>query len=267
VVALTQQSGDRAYEASATGNYASALATSGQLEEAVVQCERALALHRELGNVRNAAIMLSNMGLYDIDGRHLERARARLTQALEEERRLGGRLDEGVTLGQMAILELVAGDLERARDTAEQAVALLTSIGAREHVGHHRVLTAIIAWAQGDRCGARAALEQARATLTFHVPSNDLVRLLDLILRIDEGEITDPSEVLTSLPPPPSAVRGRALWDLAEGFLAAAGAARTNDPAMRERARAALARVTERALAGTVEPWRTELARRVDALG
>ena len=91
--------------------------------------------------------------------------------------------------------------------------------------------------------------------------------LLDLVLRIDEGEITDPSEVLTSLPEPPSGLRRRAVWNLAEGFLAAADAARTSDPAMRDRARAALGRVTERALAGTVEPWRTELARRVEALG
>ena len=266
-IALTQQAGDRAYEASATGNYAAALAVSGQLEEAAIQCQRALTLHRELGNVRNAAIILSNMGLYDVDQRHLERARSRLTQALDEERGLGDRVQEGVTLGQMAVLELVAGNLQRARDNAEQAVTLLTSVGEREHVGHHRLLVAIIAWAQRDRWRARAALEAACATRTFHYSSHDRVQLLDLILRIDEGEISDPLEVLTSLPEPPAAVRRRAVWDLAEGFLAAAGAAQTSDPALRDRARAALGRVTDRALAGTVEPWRTELARRVEALG
>jgi tetratricopeptide (TPR) repeat protein len=266
-IALTRRAGDRAYEASATGNYASSLASAGRIEEAALQCQRALSLHRELGNVRNAAIILSNMGLYDVDVRRLERARSRLTQALDEERRLGDRLQEGVTLGQMARLELVAGDFAQAREYAEQALALLTALGEREHVGHHRLLVAISAWAQRDRGGARTALEQACATRSFHYSAQDTVLLLDLLLRVDEGEIGDPSEALTSLPEPPSAVRRRAVWHLAEGFLAAAGAAQTHDPALRDRARAALDHVTARALAGTVEPWRTELARRVEALG
>jgi predicted ATPase/DNA-binding winged helix-turn-helix (wHTH) protein/Tfp pilus assembly protein PilF len=265
-IALTRKAGDRAYEASARGNYASSLASAGRIEEAALQCQRALSLHRELGNVRNAAIILSNMGLYDVDSRRLERARARLTQALDEERRLGDRLQEGVTLGQMARLELVAGDFPQASEYAEHALAMLTAVGEREHVGHHRLLVAIIAWAQRDRCGARAALEQACATRTFHYSAQDTVLLLDLLLRVDEGEIGDPWEALTSLPEPPSAVRRRAVWLLAEGFLAAAGGARTRDPVLRDRARAALGCVTDRALAGTVEPWRTELARRVEAL-
>src|SRR5204862_354586 len=93
-----------------------------------------------------------------------------------------GRTDEALANA------LAAGNLQGARDNAEQAVSLFDSIGAREHVGHHRLLLATIAWAQGDRRGARAALEQACATLTLQHSSQDIVLLLDLILRIDEGE-------------------------------------------------------------------------------
>ena len=267
-IALTRQTGDRAYEASTTGNYASALYLANRFEDAALQYERAVAFHRELGNARSAAIMLSNMGFHDVDDRHLERARLRLTEALAEMRRLGDRVQEGVTLGQMAHLELVAGDLRAAQERAEHGVALLTAVGERDHVAYLHLFLGIVAWSLSDRCRARAGLERARPVLDRVPVADGSLFLFDLLLRLDDGEMGDPSEALASLPEPPPDARGRALRYLAEGFLAAAAAKRTGDAVLRERARAALvASVTERPLAGTVEPWRTELGRRVAALG
>jgi predicted ATPase/DNA-binding winged helix-turn-helix (wHTH) protein len=265
-IALTQRAGDRAYEASAMGNYGTALWSADHFDAAGRAYARALEIHRELGNARSASIMLSNLGLQDLDEGHFERARFRLGQALAEQRRLGELRHAGVTLGHLALHSLVMGDCRTARDRAEEGVRLLASVGERECRAHEILLLGKIAWELGDRARARREAERARDGLGNRAESLATLQLLDLVLRIDEGEIDAPERVLGELPDASSNTRTRALGSLAQGFLSVAQALRTGDVAARDHAVAMLALVPERSLLTTTGAWRRELARRVRSL-
>jgi predicted ATPase/DNA-binding winged helix-turn-helix (wHTH) protein len=265
-IALTQRAGDRAYEASATGNYGTALWSADRFDDAGRAYARSVALHRELGNVRSAAIMFGNLGLHDLDEGRFERSRFRLGQALAEHRRLGDRLHEGVTLGHLALHALVVGDCRVARDRAEEGVRALASVGERECRAHEIMLLGIIAWELGDRTRARHEAERARDGLGNRPQSLATLYLLDLVLRIDDGEIDLPERIAHELPDASSSTRSRALVRLAQGFLFVADATRSGDTAASDRAREMLELVPERSLLTTTSAWRRELERRLRSL-
>jgi predicted ATPase len=245
-IALTREAGDRAYEATATGNYANVLWAAARCDDARRAYARSLELHREVGNERSAAIMLSNLGLCDLDDGRLERARFRLGHALAEHRRLGDCVQEGVTLGHLACHALVDGDSRLARERAEAGVRLLAGAGERDYRAHELLLLGMIAWEQGDASGARDALERTGDDLGPRPESLAARFLLDLVLRVDAGD--DPEEPVV---PAAGPERARALYRLADGFLRPSEAPEV------------LAQVPARRLHATVTPFRRELARRV----
>jgi len=265
-IALTQRAGDRAYEASAMGNYGTALWSADHFDAAGRAYARSVAIHRELGNARSASIMLGNLGLHDLDEGHFERARFRLGHALTEHRRLGDALHEGVTLGHLALHALVTGDCRSARDRAEEGVRVLSAVGERECRAHEILLLGKIAWELGDRKRARHEAERARDGLGNRPESLATLYLLDLVLRIDDGETDVAERIASELPDASSNTRTRALGSLAWGFLFVADAIRTGDAAMGERAGAMLDLVPARSLLATTGAWRRELARRVRSL-
>ena len=265
-IALTQRAGDRAYEASALGNYGTALWSADHFDAAARAYARSVEIHRELGNARSASIMLGNLGLHDLDEGHFERARFRLGHALAEHRRLGDSLHEGVTLGHLALHALVTGDCRSARDRAEEGVRILSSVGERECRAHEILLLGKIAWELGDRKRARHEAERARDGLGNRPESLATLYLLDLVLRIDDGETDVAERVVSELPDASSNTRTRALGSLARGFLFVSDAIRTGDAAMGERAAAMLDLVPERSFLTTTGAWRRELARRVRSL-
>jgi predicted ATPase/DNA-binding winged helix-turn-helix (wHTH) protein len=265
-IALTQRAGDRAYEASALGNYGTALWSADRFDAAGRAYARSVEIHRELGNARSASIMLGNLGLHDLDEGHFERARFRLGQALAEHRRLGNSLHEGVTLGHLALHALVTGDCRSARDRAEEGVRVLSSVGERECRAHEILLLGKIAWELGDRKRARHEAERARDGLGNRPESLATLHLLDLVLRIDDGEAENSERIVSELPEGSSSTRARALGSLARGFLLVAEAIRTSDAATGQRATAMLDLVPERSLLTTTGAWRRELARRVRSL-
>jgi tetratricopeptide (TPR) repeat protein len=265
-IALTQRAGDRAYEASAMGNYGTALWSADHFDAAGRAYARSLEIHRELGNARSASIMLGNLGVHDLDEGHFERARFRLGQALAEQRRLGELRHVGVTLGHLAIHALVIGDCRSARDRAEEGVRILSSVGERECRAHEILLLGKIAWELGDRNRARHEAERARDGLGNRPESLATLHLLDLVLRIDDGETDTAERAATELLDASSNTRTRALGSLARGFLFVAEAIRTGDPAANERAAAMLDLVPVGSLLTTTGAWRRELARRVRSL-
>jgi predicted ATPase/DNA-binding winged helix-turn-helix (wHTH) protein/Tfp pilus assembly protein PilF len=265
-IALTQRAGDRAYEASALGNYGTALWSDDHFDAAGRAYARSLQIHRQLGNARSASIILSNLGLHDLDEGHFERARFRLGQALAEQRRLGELRHVGATLGHLAIHALVVGDCRSARDRAEEGVRILSSVGERECRAHEILVLGKIAWELGDRTRARHEAERARDGLGNRPESLAALHLLDLVLRIDDGETDEAEHAVSGLVDASSNSRTRALGSLARGFLFVADAIRNGDAAAGERARAMLELVPAGSLLTTTAAWRRELARRVRSL-
>jgi predicted ATPase/DNA-binding winged helix-turn-helix (wHTH) protein len=265
-IALTQRAGDRAYEASAMGNYGTALWSADHFDAAGRAYARSLEIHRELGNARSASIMLGNLGVHDLDEGHFERARFRLGQALAEQRRLGELRHVGVTLGHLALHALVVGDCRAACDRAEEGVRVLSSVGERECRAHEMLLLGKIAWELGDRKRARHEAERARDGLGNRPESLASLHLLDLVLRIDDGETDTAERAMTELADASSNTRTRALGSLARGFLFVNDAIRTGDAALGERAAAMLDLVPAGSLLTTTGAWRRELVRRVRSL-
>ena len=113
---------------------------------------------------------------------------------------------------------------------------------------------------------ARHEAERAREGLGNRPESLATLYLLDLVLRIDDGETDAAERVVVELPDASSSTRTRALGSLARGFLFVADAIRTGDPALGERAAAMLDLVPVRSLLTTTGAWKRELARRVRSL-
>ena len=111
-------------------------------------------------------------------------------------------------------------------------------------------------------CGARRS--EARAArgagdgLGNRPESLATLHLLDLVLRIDDGETDAAERVVSELLDASSSTRTRALGSLARGFLFVADAIRTGDAAAGERAAGMLDLVPARSLLTTTGAWRRE---------
>lgn len=258
-LAIIRERGDRAAEGNLLGNYATALWTTDRLDRVAEVYERAVLLHRESGNERSAAIMLANLGLHDIDRGCFERSRARLEEALAIQIGLHDRVQQGITRGHLANLLLVEGDVPAAIAAAEEAIAILVEAGEAGNRPHVHLGLGIAAWVAGDPGRARRELETAIGMMPLLTQGFAGAALLDLVLRIDAGEIADPIGEIGRLPAPMPWLRSRTFHRLAQGFLAV-----QHDLA---RARAALVPLSEHPLAMSVGPFRRELGRRIAAFG
>lgn len=253
----SRRAGDGAFEASVLGNYGTALWLCDAPEASCRAYRESARLHEAHGNPRRAAIMRANLGMHAANDRELGRARGILEAALAEHQRLGDRHNEGVASAHLARLELIEGRYADAEARAGAGLELLSAVGDTNTRLRLWLTRAASRWVRGQLEPAWADLHRAQA-LRGEAPRcfGDQV-LLELLLRLDGGELGDLDEAWASAPPPQSWRRARLLVEIGRGFFAL------------ERHRRGGPRPDLRALldppppfALTVEPFADELRRR-----
>jgi predicted ATPase/DNA-binding SARP family transcriptional activator len=158
--------GDRSGEALTLAHLGHLARTNGDPDEARAQLGAALALREELGERRDAGLVMLGLALVDGGAGDIAAARRRFAAALRRfeatddlPAMAGARLD-------WAVVEERCGDLERARDLYAEGAALwgaqrLPRIEAWGKVGHAAVLDAL-----EDGAAADAVRAEARAVFT-----------------------------------------------------------------------------------------------------
>ncbi|MFN7974598.1 MAG: tetratricopeptide repeat protein [Acidobacteriota bacterium] len=128
--AINEEVGDRRHHGVALAAAASVLFdVEDDAGKALPLFEQALAIFREVGELRAEGVTLGNIGVcLDTVGR-IEEGRQRIAQALAIHRRIGNRRSEAVALGHLADFAASDGDLASAREMLSEALALARGIG------------------------------------------------------------------------------------------------------------------------------------------
>jgi tetratricopeptide (TPR) repeat protein len=157
----------------------------GDHEAAHADCERSLAIHREVGNRRWEGMTLETLAAIEGDlGRH-EEARELFDRSLAIHEELGNRRHAARTLVSRAALERRTGDLAAAGALLERAGRILDEIGEPQTTGECACELAELAIARGEDPGpflARAREIAARLGVGPHS------RISRQISRLESGE-------------------------------------------------------------------------------
>jgi tetratricopeptide (TPR) repeat protein len=102
--------------------------TMGQMEDAHSNLESALAIHREVGNLRLEGMCLGELGELHREQGRLEDAHRSLEAALAMHRQVGNRRHEGADLTRLGRLLLNEGQIAQARDTLTSAEVVLREV-------------------------------------------------------------------------------------------------------------------------------------------
>ncbi|MFD0631718.1 tetratricopeptide repeat protein [Catenulispora yoronensis] len=133
---------------------------AGDYPGAVETLERALRIHRQIGNGLGEAVALNEFGAVQLlTGDYLGAATA-FEPALEIFRRIGSRLGEATALSSLGQVRFKTGDLPGATDAQEQALEIYRQLG--NSYGEGAALTSLgeVRCVSGDLPGAADALEQ-----------------------------------------------------------------------------------------------------------
>jgi predicted ATPase len=135
IVALTSARGDRRREGSAHHLLGAILRDTGRASEALPNYERALLLHREVGNRLAEARVLNNLGNVYLDGARYDEANAHYRAALEVHRAISDIGDRYPTLNNLGIIATHTGDFDEARRLWSEALELARRAGDRRTEG------------------------------------------------------------------------------------------------------------------------------------
>ncbi|OLB65547.1 MAG: hypothetical protein AUI10_06255 [Actinobacteria bacterium 13_2_20CM_2_72_6] len=152
-------------EANVHGDMAEAFGLAGRYREAVAENQRALELHRAIGNRVGEAGALNGIGWYSALLGEYERALECCQAGLAVQVELGDRHSQGNTLDSIGYAQHHLGRYADAVESYEAALVALRETGDRYneavtlgHLGDTRA-------AAGDHAAARASWERARAVL------------------------------------------------------------------------------------------------------
>ena len=167
-IAVHREVGDLRCEATNTGNLAVVAHDAGRLAEARVQCDRALLLCREAGNRRLEAEVLGLLAAVAHEEGRVDEARELYGRSLGMHGEVGNRRAEGALLGYYGMLLAESADVEGARAAYGRALTVLRQ--CRDRPTEALVLGALAAVEARDGCieSARAALAHATECLTDH---------------------------------------------------------------------------------------------------
>jgi predicted ATPase/class 3 adenylate cyclase len=139
----------------------------GDFGPARVAYEESLRLFESLGDERNVADALYNLGFMDLVGGEPLAARQKLERSLAMYRTLGDGTGVAKTgEGLVAVLTKLE-DYATALPLQEEAIGRYRALGNLYHVGDGRTLQARIAIGLGDRVKARASLDESIEILTI----------------------------------------------------------------------------------------------------
>jgi hypothetical protein len=127
--------------------------------------ERALALYRELGNERGAAVVLQNTGLILQEQGQLQEAELVFREAHRLQIALGNRRFEGIALFDLAGLCFERGLWSKALQWAEQALEMLRAQGDLRQAALCLALRGACTAALGELDGAHVDLDRAEREL------------------------------------------------------------------------------------------------------
>jgi tetratricopeptide (TPR) repeat protein len=173
-------------------------ATQGRLAEATVVQERALAICRELGDRRNEAILLANLGGARLGLGDLGRAREALDAAVGLCREIGAHYPEGTALQLLAQVEEEAGDAARAQALLEESLARWRRLGHAGTVADSLLRLAAILAESGEADAASAALEEALGLARGEGLARAIAIGLGLRARLQGGDGAEAREALAA---------------------------------------------------------------------
>ncbi len=155
--------GDRAAEATALVNIASADLRQGRYEQASDQLQSALSLFRESGDQAGEARALANLGVTDMLKGRYEQATAHLQQALPLLHNIGDQAGEAGTLGHLGTVCLRQGRYQQAADYHQQALDICRANGNEPGEAYAVGNLAAVNMRQGRYQQAAGALREALA--------------------------------------------------------------------------------------------------------
>ena len=171
---IHREVGNRRSEGVVLGNLGNLHKLTGSLDRALELYESALEIHKELGNRGHEGNVLGNLGNLHMETGSLDRARRLFESAMEIHRGVGNRRSEGIVLRNLGALHHETGSPDRARRLYESAIEIHGEVGDRRGEGVTLGRLAILELDQGE---ASAALEHATSACGVLTRLGDLVAL------------------------------------------------------------------------------------------
>ena len=136
----------------------------GDHTQAVVLCERSLALFRELGNVPGIALSLHRLGEVAWERGNFPTTRTLLEEALALWRELGNKGGMAASLEILASVVMEQGEYARARLLVEESLALRREVGNKRGIAYSlEILARVIYFSERDPMKAGPLLEESLA--------------------------------------------------------------------------------------------------------
>ena len=167
-VAAARIVGDRRNEANALGNLGGASADLGNVRRSLACYEKQLAITREINDRRGEGHALGNIGVALVTLGRAKEAVSFHEQQLSLAREMDDRLGQGRALGDMGVAWKSIGDLEKAISYHEEALAVRKAIGDLRGVGV----------SLGNLGLAWTALRDPKRAIQYHEQRLDIARQL-----------------------------------------------------------------------------------------
>ncbi len=158
---LARSCGEMGEAALALSNLGLARYRQGDHEEAVVALEESVALRRELGAAYGLSLALNNLAQVVEERGAYERALALYEESLLHKRGVDDRWNMGVVLNNIGDLARSMGDVTRAIAHSDEGMAIGQETGDTRIVANALRNLGLISRDQGDYAGAAAQYEQA----------------------------------------------------------------------------------------------------------
>ena len=132
---LHRKVGDRVYEGRALGWLGNVHLQENDLEKAWSVLERAITIHRVVGDRRFEGMNVGNLAVIAHDGGRLDEAKTLYERALNVHREIGDRRLEAEVMGLLGIVAHEEGRLDDARDLYTRALEIHSAVGNRRAEG------------------------------------------------------------------------------------------------------------------------------------
>ena len=138
--------------------------TRGDPDRALSLYQESLQLAEQLGNKKNKAVTLQQIGQVLVMRGDLNNALSNYEQALAIQKELGDIRETGVTLHQMAEIFLTRGDPDRALSLYQESLQLAEQLGDKKGAASTKRWLAVLAAQKGDLDKALSLYEETLAT-------------------------------------------------------------------------------------------------------
>ena len=136
------------------------LSAAGQFAEALEPCERAIVLHREVGDESGLAACLTSLGnIWHFRG-DADRAAALQEEGLAIRRRIGDEAGAATSLSNLAGIAVTRNDFAGAARLGEESASIHRRLGHESGLAHALIKLGLVASAQAEYDRARSIFEE-----------------------------------------------------------------------------------------------------------